>query len=217
MPQAPAAMPEPATERGRHRRDRIVQAATEVFLEQGYEAATVAEIGRRAGGSLQTLYRLFGSKEALFRAIIADKAGRVYAPLESADIVDQPPRRALYELGMRLSRLSLSAEGLMLHRIILAESHRNPDLRQMFFETAPGRARDLLADYLRSQVTAGRLQIDDCPMAAMQFLELAKGSFALAALLGDPPDPEDPVVEAGVRQAVAIFLDGTAVTAPGSG
>lgn len=214
MAETRTAQPEPATERGRYRRDRILDAATEVFLEQGYEAATVAEIGRRAGGSLQTLYRLFGNKEGLFRAIIESKASSVYAPLESADIVDRPPRQALYELGMRLSRLSLSREALMVHRIILAESHRNPDLRRLFFEAGPGRARDLLAAYLRRQVAAGRLRIGDCDMAAMQFLDLVKGSFALRALLGDAPNPDDPTVEAGVSQAVSIFLDGTAV--PGS-
>lgn len=205
---APTRAPEPATERGRYRRDRLLDAATDVFLERGFEAATVAEIGRRAGGSLQTLYRLFGSKEGLFRAIIEDKVSHVYAPLESADIHDRPPRQALYELGMRLSRLSLSREALMVHRIVLAEAHRNPRLRRIFFDTGPGRARALLADYLERRVQAGQLDIADCATAAMQFLELAKGSFALPALLGEGPEVEDPAVEAGVRQAVDLFLRG---------
>ncbi len=203
-----AADPEPATERGRYRRERIMDAATEVLIEQGYERASVSEIGRRAGGSLQTLYRQFGSKEGLLRAIIERKCRAVYGPLEPADILDQEPEQALYELGMRLAQLALTAEALMLYRIVLAEGHRNPALRRMFYEEGPGRAQELLAQYFRRQVERGRLRLGDCDVAAMQFLDMVKGSYAMPALLGQGPSPDDPAIEAAVRQAVATFLEG---------
>jgi len=200
--------PEPSTERGRYRRDRILDAATEVLIEQGYERASVSEIGRRSGGSLQTLYRQFGSKEGLVRAVIERKCRSVYGPLEPADILDEEPERALYELGVRLAQLALTSEALMLHRIVLAEGYRNPALRRMFHEEGPGRAQALLAQYFRRQLEQGRLRLDDCDIAAMQFLDMVKGSYAMPALLGQVPAPDDPAIEAGVRQAVSLFLEG---------
>jgi len=202
--------PEPATERGRYRRDRILDAATEVLIEQGYERASVSEIGRRAGGSLQTLYRQFGSKEGLVRAILERKCRSVYEPLEAPEILEREPEQALRELGLRLARLSLSPEALMVNRIVLAEGYRQPALRRMFYEEGPGRARALLADYFRRQVEQGRMRLDDCDVAAMQFLEMVKGSYATRALLGEPPAADDPAVETAIRQAVETFLHGAA-------
>jgi TetR/AcrR family transcriptional repressor of cmeABC operon len=200
--------PEPATERGRYRRDRILDAATEVLIEQGYARASVAEIGRRAGGSLQTLYRQFGSKEGLVRAVIERKCRTVYGPLEPVDVLEKEPEQALYELGVRLAQLALTSEALMLHRIVLAEGYCNPALRRMFYEEGPGRAQALLAQYFRRQLEQGRLRLDDCEVAAMQFLDMVKGSYAMPALLGQGPSPDEPAIEAGVRQAVGIFLEG---------
>jgi AcrR family transcriptional regulator len=52
-----------------HRREEILQAATEVFIEQGYSEARRAAIGRRAGVVISTLYLYFDSKETMVRAI----------------------------------------------------------------------------------------------------------------------------------------------------
>jgi AcrR family transcriptional regulator len=52
-----------------HRREEILQAATEVFLEQGYSEARLADIAKRAGVVISTLYLYFDSKEAMVRAI----------------------------------------------------------------------------------------------------------------------------------------------------
>jgi len=57
--------------RGAARRQAMLDAACEVFLEHGFEGASVADVVRRSGGSLATLYASFGSKEGLFEAIVA--------------------------------------------------------------------------------------------------------------------------------------------------
>ena len=47
----------------------ILVAAEALFIEQGYERTSLAEIVRRSGGSLATLYDLFGNKQGLLHAI----------------------------------------------------------------------------------------------------------------------------------------------------
>ncbi|WP_029935257.1 TetR/AcrR family transcriptional regulator [Thiomicrospira pelophila] len=58
----------PLTKRGYERHERILEAAGEVFAEQGYAGASINEIVRRSGGSLGTVYKFFGNKLGLFEA-----------------------------------------------------------------------------------------------------------------------------------------------------
>ena len=48
----------------------MIEAAESLFLEQGYDTTSLAAIVKRSGGSLATLYELFGNKQGLLRAII---------------------------------------------------------------------------------------------------------------------------------------------------
>lgn len=62
---------EPKTKRGRETRDKLLQAAEIEFGERGYHDGAISEITRRAGVALGTFYVYFGSKEEIFRALVA--------------------------------------------------------------------------------------------------------------------------------------------------
>ena len=68
---------EPAAKRSRktpaQRRAELVYSADAVFMEKGYEAATVADITSRAGSSHGTFYVYFDSKEDIFDAVAQDR------------------------------------------------------------------------------------------------------------------------------------------------
>src|SRR3546814_5886860 len=64
----------------------IQQAGTEIFLELGYEAATMDHIAAKAGVSKQTVYNHFQSKDGLFKATIADLTSALMAPLVVCDL-----------------------------------------------------------------------------------------------------------------------------------
>src|SRR3954471_5996047 len=53
-------------------RQRLLDAATEVFIEKGYEGTRVAEIARRAGLTTGAIYGNFGSKADLLTAALAE-------------------------------------------------------------------------------------------------------------------------------------------------
>src|SRR3979411_2376611 len=67
---APAAARPPKRQRGRLRVAAILQSAREVFMEKGYDAATMTEIAARSGTAIGSLYRFFPSKEALADALL---------------------------------------------------------------------------------------------------------------------------------------------------
>lgn len=196
-------------ERGLKRRDLILDAAMALFLERGFEAASLQEIMSRAGGSLATLYRLFGNKEGLFNAVIERKAEAVFGELEipdvSADMAD-----FLHALGRRLMDLLVSPDVVGMNRLVLSEGARNPKIRAIFMEQAPNRMYRFLAQYLSNQVDAGKLVPDmDTELAAIQFVELIRGAFYMRGLLGEPVNeiPEDER-ERIVAHAVSVFLYG---------
>src|SRR5262245_47335366 len=76
-------------------REAILQAAAAVFLERGYAGASVDAVVERAGGSKATVYALFGNKEGLLSALIAQGAETLAAS------VDALPAGASFEENLR--------------------------------------------------------------------------------------------------------------------
>lgn len=197
--------------RGLLRRDRILDAATEVFSRQGYEAASLQEIVSQAGGSLATLYRLFGNKEGLFEAVIERKSTQLLDSLDLPHMMGESPRKVLFNVGINLLELILSPEVLAMHRLLIAESGRNPRLREIFMTLAPERSQRALTEYLQYQVDHGKLKIDDCRLAAVQFVNMIKGNYYMRRLLGEDIAISDEEKRRQVEHAVGLFVDGAGV------
>lgn len=194
--------------RGETRRAAIMAAATDIFLEQGFGAATLDEVVRRAGGSRATLYEHFGSKEGLFAAIIAEQCAVVVAPLDVLPRDHGAPEDVLYAVGRRFLEILMNPRGLGLYRLVSAEAARFPALGAQVFSSGPKAAADHLAGYLRTQVAAGGLALPDVDLAARHFLEMVKGDLHTRALFAVAPAPSDMEIDACVRGAVATFLGG---------
>ncbi|MDE3721212.1 TetR/AcrR family transcriptional regulator [Nocardiopsis sp. N85] len=62
--------PDKRTERARRTRERIIEAARELFVEQGYGATNLQEVADRAGVAVQTVYYVFRNKRTLFKDVI---------------------------------------------------------------------------------------------------------------------------------------------------
>jgi AcrR family transcriptional regulator len=193
--------------RGEARRAALMNAAREVFLERGFGAATVEEIIRRAGGSRATLYEQFGSKEALFAAIIAKVCKTVVEPIvtqsDGGDL-----ETTLNVIGRRFLQALMNPIGLGLYRLVVAEGGRFPELGKQVFEAGPETAARELAAYFRREAVRNDLSIADPDLAARHFLELVKGDLHSRALLGVDSAPSQAEIDKCVRHAVRTFLYG---------
>jgi TetR/AcrR family transcriptional regulator, mexJK operon transcriptional repressor len=190
------------------RRSAFLKAATAVFLEKGYANATLNDIIARSGGSMQTLYSLFGGKQGLFEALIAERSGTVLAPTLADDLLDRPPDEVLVALGIRYLEMVTTPDALGVYRLVVAEGVFMKELAERFWEVGPGRTRALLTRYFEQQTRRGTLLVKDPEQAAHQFWGMLMGNFQMPCLLGlrEPPGLEE--IEAFVRSAVACFLDG---------
>lgn len=195
-------------ERGLRRRDLFLDAALAVFIERGYEAASLQEIVTRAGGSLATLYRLFGNKEGLFQAVIQRKSESVFGGITVPEQTNEPPQELLFRLGCRLLDLVLSGDAIGVYRLIIAEGAKNPRLREIFMELAPQRIYKFLTDYFNLQIKAGRFRHCDPALAAVQFVEMIKGDYYMRGLLGVEIKLSKQQRQRVVRHAVDVFLHG---------
>lgn len=199
------------TPKGLERQKRILDAAREVFLEQGYDNASINDIMCRAGGSLSTLYRLFGSKLGLFEAMMEQTSNQVFAAFQAFECSikrQESPEQALKRYARLLLERVLSPEAVGLYRLITTDcSSEREQIQQLFYVQGPKRINEKLAGYLRAQVEQGALQIDNPELAAFQFVDMVKGQFQLRAMLGMTITDDE--LDAAVEQAVDIFLRGT--------
>ncbi len=198
------------TPRGEARRNALLEAAREVFLEQGYEGASIEEIMRRVGGSKASLYRYFGSKERLFWEVAGALTDEFIDELEVPTEADADLENTLCAIGRRFLRGFLEPAGCRMLRTLIAESQRFPELAQRYFEHGPQRARRALGNYLGLQRKAGRIDCADPEMAASQFLELVKGPPHSRMMLSVTPFNPDFDPEQHIVGTVRLFLYGCA-------
>lgn len=190
------------------RRRAFLEAATAVFLKKGYANATLDDVIARSGGSRQTLYALFGGKQGLFEALVAERSDKIFAPFRAEGLLDRPPDEVLVEVGIRFLETVTTPDALGVYRLVVAEGVFMRELAERFWEVGPGHTRALLAGYFEEQTRRGTLRLQDPEQAASQFLGMLLGNLQLQCLVGlrEVPGPEE--IEALVRTAVARFLDG---------
>lgn len=189
-------------------RAAILRAASEVFLKAGYQGASLEAVIARVGGSKRAIYSHFGSKKALFAALVREASNRAVEPLAADDAETQDLEDMLQAFGMQVTRVLMSPTTMALYRVVMAESARFPDVAREFFDNGPGRASASLARALSRLKRAGRIDVDDSRRAAERFIGMLRDDLHLRVVLGLRPPPTERELKRSVRQAVSIFLGG---------
>jgi AcrR family transcriptional regulator len=153
--------------------DLILDAATELFLADGFGATSIEAVAQRVRISKRTFYHRFLDKEALFAAVVHRIIGRL-KPAAGVPLTEGADLRATLErLAALILRAALSPQAIALHRLIVAESARFPALSGVLArEGATEQAVALIAGVLERQKTAGRIGLNDAAFAARQFLQM---------------------------------------------
>ena len=184
----------------------MLDAATVAFLADGYAATSIEAIARTSGVAKRTLYARWSGKPALFRAVLE----RLMAKwLSNAGVWDEADslEAALTMAASRMLAVALTAEAIALHRLLIAESARFPELPLMMREAGAGEGTARIAALLDRAVARGALPEQDTIFAAEQFLHLVLAGPQHRALgLGRALDEQQ--VQAWGKAAVALFLSG---------
>jgi AcrR family transcriptional regulator len=199
---------EPEAGRAELRRAAFLKAARDVFLEYGYEAANMAEIVKRAGGSLSTLYSQFGGKKGLFEAMIDARVKELTAQMQIELAAHAPLREGLRRIGEAFLRKQTQAESLDVFRLMVAQARKFPDMAEAWGKRAPEQVRRALADYLRDRAQAGEIRIQNFDLAASIFFDLVRARIQFRALLNVGYEPTETEIRETVDRAVRVFLGG---------
>ncbi|MES2942047.1 MAG: TetR/AcrR family transcriptional regulator [Pseudomonadota bacterium] len=188
------------------RREAILKVASEVFLETGYQRASMAEISSRVGGSKATLYSYFPSKEALFVEVTLMHGQRNITQALSALQPDTPDlAQTLQSYGESVMELICSADAINAVRIVIAESG-NSDIGRNFYASGPKQGDEALAAFLALEVEAGRLRRVDPSLLSTHFTSLLDGPVLLPLLLGVRQETSGEEIKQLVADAVSAFL-----------
>ncbi len=180
--------------------DRLLAAAFEVFCESGYSACIDA-VAKRAGVARQTIYNHFESKDALFFAALDQAVSEVFALLESEE---GDCRSRLMQFSLRFRSRIFAPEVINLHRVLVAEAPRFPELAETFYQRFIINSRQRLARMIEAGMQEGSLRQDDTMEAASLYLEILVAREHNALLFqAETIDPAEE--EKKVERAIELF------------
>jgi TetR/AcrR family transcriptional repressor of mexJK operon len=188
------------------KRAAILSAGARLFMGVGYASVSMDAVAKEAGVSKATVYAHFSGKDALFAAIVGDRCAAIAAQAEELAAHAPSAQGALRELGRLWMRFLLHPDSMAIHRTVIAECTRFPDLVRAFYEAGPARGRAWLMRRMTEEQRQGRLRADADPAVASDHLMgLLRGELYLRTMLGGPP-PGEAAIDAVVDQAVEVFL-----------
>jgi TetR/AcrR family transcriptional repressor of mexJK operon len=186
-------------------KERILSAASDVFLAVGFEKTSTADIARLAKVSKRELYLHFSDKCALLAAVVEDLQSDMQGRMDSLWASGDAMEDVLLNSAKVIQRFILSERFGKLVRIVAAESYHSPNIAKQFFESGPNQGRRATARYLKEQMKQGHLRTADPQKAADDFLDLVVGAQLMTAVILGQIDPATPK-PADTRHAVKVFL-----------
>jgi AcrR family transcriptional regulator len=191
------------------RRELLIEAAEQIFLELGYSAASMDDIARLAGMSKKTLYRLFETKESLFAAVIAARRASLNATIDAVNCPDiETASEVLRRYLGAIARFVLAPRQAALYRLVIAEAQRAPELAQAFYCAGPNKARTPLTEWFELQNHRGILRVPDPQSAASMLFSMVIGDLQMRLLIGEIRATDDNAIDRRVECAVEFFLKG---------
>lgn len=197
----------PTREQALLRGEELLDCALEVFLDRGFDQATIEAIAARAGMAKRTIYARYPDKPALFRASVQRAVDSWIVPVEALRAAETTD---LEETLIAVARIRLdsviSPAGVRLQRILNAEAYRFPDIYRLAYDQGTLPAVRFIAEVLARHAATGAIDIDDPELLGTAFLSLVVSGPALGVLWGAVFDRG--VMDERIRVCVRLFLDG---------
>jgi AcrR family transcriptional regulator len=201
---------EPRAGRPSHRQaaaitETILDIATELFLAEGYGSTSIETVVERARISKRTFYHRFRDKAQLFEAVIRrliDRwRSRLPPPRTARALPPDELEPALRQMALRILEIALSKEALALHRVVLAEAPRFPELPPRVDAYGMAPAVEQIGALL------GGEEVEVARFAAEHFIHMVLSAPQRRALgFGEPLGREE--LERWVEGTVRLFLEG---------
>ena len=184
---------------------RVVDAAAELFLRDGYAATSIEAIATLARVSKRTFYARFADKEAVFLAVVSRLIHEWLQGFDEAVETAPGIADALFAIASKMLGVALTPAALSLHALVTAESMRFPEIAQTLHRSGANTSITRVAALLRRHNPA--LTPEAAATAAQQFQGMVIHIPQVRAMSGAPA-MEDQARDHWCRMAVTILLQG---------
>jgi AcrR family transcriptional regulator len=192
--------------------ERILEAARKVFLDRGFEAATIEEIATLARSGKPTIYARFRDKKALFSAAVTEYVFAKLSRLVNFSPTGKSLEERLASIGVAVLQEALTAEWIGLLRLAIAEARRFPDLGGIVIRLTRERGTETIIRLLGEAVDSGEVETfpafspDRIAPTARHFVELMLLPLLIRALSGEALKALHAEIGSHVSQRVVFFL-----------
>jgi AcrR family transcriptional regulator len=195
----------PNTTRRPEKTEKILEAAGQLFRDQGYGAVSMDQIAREAGVSKATVYAHFESKERLFAAIIEHGCVTYLEGIVPAVQQLDDMREALTRIARSIENFLLAPKTLGIYRVIIAEGPRFPEIANAFVQNGPLPFLKILSEFFDCANKRGLLNVPNPRLAAHQLTWLVRGPLYMRRIL-NLDLPNEPSAEDVVAGAVEMMM-----------
>lgn len=186
----------------------ILQAASDLFMEKGFDGTSMDEVAKRAGVSKQTVYSHFSSKEQLFSASISRVIHDYFPESACEDDVIHTVEGDLRQICEQFTRLLVSEDAISMFRLLAtaASTEGGNTLARLFWEAGPEEMIDRLSRFLAGWAEKGELQITDPAEAAITLISLIKGQYHFKLAIGLDMTISEEIIQNHAQRCADLFL-----------
>ncbi len=186
---------------------RILEAATRLFLQHGFDATSCEHVAARANAGKASIYARYANKEELFAAVVRHTVESTLAPPKefSADLT---LRERLRAVGNGLLAHALQPDVIALMRVVITTAHRLPELARLTDRMGRDRAIRLVAEAIAARSSGTAEAIERALPVAARFIDLVLVPHQMRALLGDDPDALTARADHDLDEAIALLSRG---------
>ncbi|MXP24993.1 TetR family transcriptional regulator [Altererythrobacter indicus] len=188
------------------RRQAFLVAARQLFIRKGYETTSLADVVDAAGGSLATLYKLFGNKIGLLRAIVVEEGAMGAQLVREAAKGENSPVAVLRNLGKVGAEYYTNRESVLFLRLMISVSIVHPECGREFFDNSIASAQQEIEKLFQKWADEGFILPYKPKALANIFFALIAFDVQLQAICAGGAEP---LSEEDFSQRVELFLQGT--------
>jgi len=201
----------PSPEEGRQITVRILEAATELFFSQGFEATSIDDISARAAVSKRTFYTRFSAKDELFGAVIDHRVNFHLANLSKLGDCDKGPlQHDLFEIGCELTTIALSEKAVGLEKLLMRDTGKFPELTKIYHQIVMTRVREFVKAIFDRAQSRCEIGSEDTAFLAEQFIHAVINGPLRLFILGLEKPRQGEELQAFMNKVVALFMNGVA-------
>lgn len=186
-------------------RKQIAHAASDLFLENGYNGTSIDVIADRANVTKRTIYGYFPDKRALFAGVIEDAVGEpleFHIPLEGI-VTEHGLRTALHSIAHGLNEVIMRPSYVQLLRVTIAEVTSQPDLEILFEQGVTKRTLRVVTGLLKTASLHGVIAVQHADIAARMFV----GGFVVHVLLDGLLHPTNDAIHKLTSTELTEYVD----------